>query len=226
VKEVPRLHIVTNDEVLARPGFVGSAIGLLEGGAGRVALHVRGHATTASTLFATTLAVLAASPAFALVIVNDRVDIALAAGAHGVQLGVRSPPVARVRAWLDGRDPKGGGAHRLIGFSAHDVEAAIRATDEGADYVIAGSIWASGTHAGAAPAGPALIEAISRRVRQAVIAIGGVRPDRVAEALRAGAHGVAVVGHVWNGDGPAFAANACRELLAALDEADSNMDRI
>jgi thiamine-phosphate diphosphorylase len=198
VKAVARLHIVTNDEVLARAGFLESAVGLLHTGNGRVALHVRGHATAASCLFATTHAIVAACPPSATVIVNDRVDVALSTGARGVQLGARSLPVASVRAWMDHHDSADAGSGRLLGFSAHDVEAAVRAKVDGADFVVAGSIWASATHPGASPAGPGLIAAIRARVTRPILAIGGVRPDRVAAAILAGAHGVAVLGHVWD----------------------------
>jgi thiazole tautomerase (transcriptional regulator TenI) len=228
VRDVPRLHIVTNDEVLARPDFMESAADLLQTSNDGIALHIRGHATAAAALFEMTRALVDVCPSAsrsARILVNDRVDVALSAGAHGVQLGARSLPVAGVRSWMDDLDAADSGERRLLGFSAHDVEAAARASEEGADFVVAGSIWESGTHPGALPAGPDLIQAIHDRVRRPILAIGGVRPERVAAAVLAGAHGVAALGYVWDRVGSRSAVQSSRELLAALDDVDPNMDR-
>ncbi|MDT8342467.1 MAG: thiamine phosphate synthase, partial [Longimicrobiales bacterium] len=90
---VPPLHLVTDDAVLARPGFRGAAEAALEAGGARVALHLRGPGTNGGPLYRLAVALVpAARAAGALLLVNDRVDVAACAGADGVQLGRRSLP--------------------------------------------------------------------------------------------------------------------------------------
>ncbi|MGH7476666.1 MAG: thiamine phosphate synthase, partial [Longimicrobiales bacterium] len=186
---IPRLHLVTDDGVLAEPDFVRRAREVLQVCGGDVALHLRGHATPARRLHALSEALRGARR-----IVNDRIDIVLASDAEGVQLGVRSLPIADARALL--------GAERLIGYSAHDPAEARTAAHAGADFVILGTVWPSASHPAALPSGPATLHDAVRagdiggRIVP-VLAIGGVTPVLVAEALAAGAHGVAVLAGVW-----------------------------
>jgi thiamine-phosphate pyrophosphorylase len=203
---VPRLHIITDDATLASPTFARTSPALVEAGGARVALHVRGHATTAAKLFeiAQSLAG-AAVGSGATLLVNDRVDVALCAAANGVHLGSRSVPVKDARSLLP---------HGLIGYSAHGVAEAEGAARDSADFVIAGAIWPTPTHPGAPGEGTQLLDEIARRVPVPVLAIGGVTPERVEPALRAGAHGVAVLSGVWSAADPVA---ALTEYLAALD---------
>src|SRR5690606_24262477 len=114
---LPRLHLITDDAVLASPGFLDGARWVLrEQGAG-VALHLRGHGTSAGILYELARALVAeARETGGWVLVNDRVDVALAVGAAGVQLGRRSIPVRAARDVL--------GAGARIGYSAHDPDEA------------------------------------------------------------------------------------------------------
>jgi thiamine-phosphate pyrophosphorylase len=135
--------------------------------------------------------------------VNDRIDVGLAAGADGVQLGRRGIPIARARVLVGAR---------LIGYSAHEVREAASAAAEGADFVVLGTIYETPAHPGGS-AGVALIEAAARATEVPLIAIGGVTPDRVAALLAAGAAGVAVRGGVWDA---ADAANAAALFVRML----------
>ncbi len=99
---IPRLHVVTDDQILARPGFRAAALQVLETGGTRVALHVRGPHTTGRAMYqAAAELILPARRAGAWLVVNDRVDVALALGIRRVHLGARSLPaqVARPTAW-------------------------------------------------------------------------------------------------------------------------------
>jgi thiamine-phosphate diphosphorylase len=137
-------------------------------------------------------------------VVNGRVDIALAVGAEAVQLGLGALPIAAVR------DLVGDSLH--IGSSVHDVRTADRRRREGADYLLAGSVYETTTHPGVEAAGVVLIERLAP-MRVPVIAIGGVTAERVGALREAGAAGVAVVSAVWNAADPvAAAARLCREL--------------
>src|SRR5687767_6217019 len=96
---VPRLHIVTNDEVLRQPDFAAKAVDLLLNLQRNIALHIRSREQSGAATFGIVRTLLEkAEFVGALLVVNDRVDVALSAGTRGVQLGARSLPVAIVRA--------------------------------------------------------------------------------------------------------------------------------
>jgi thiamine-phosphate diphosphorylase len=204
---LPRLHLVTDDAVLGRPDFLHLAHGLLADHGPSVALHLRGHRTAAGELYlrAEPLA-RAAADAGALLLVNDRVDVALAVGC-GAQLGRRSIPPARARKVL--------GPGAVIGYSAHGEAEAVEAVADGADFLLLGTIWPSLSHPNGAAAGTGLVRAVSTETASPVIAIGGVTPARAAEALEAGAHGVAVLTGVWDAPDPTGAAVEYLESMGA-----------
>lgn len=200
---VPRVHVVTDDEVLRRPGFTGTAAALLAAGEGELALHVRGHRTGGRELHRIAIALAGAGGPL---LVNDRVDVALAAGASGVQLGRRSIPIAEARGLL--------GPGRLIGASVHAAEEAVSAGEVGADFVVLGTVFPSTSHPARVPSGLEPLRRAALATEVPILAIGGVTPERTRDVLAAGAHGVAVLGAVWNADDPLAA--AARFLAWAL----------
>jgi thiamine-phosphate pyrophosphorylase len=204
---LPRLHLVTDDGVLRRPGFGVLAGGLLADLGPAMALHLRGHRTAGGDMYrlAEPLARQAAD-AGALLLVNDRVDVALAVGC-GAQVGRRSIPPARARKVL--------GPGAVIGYSAHGEAEALEAVADGADFLLLGTIWPSPSHPGGEAAGTGLVRAVAATTAAAVVAIGGVTPARVEEALEAGAHGVAVLSGVWDAPDPVAAAMAYLEATGA-----------
>jgi thiamine-phosphate pyrophosphorylase len=121
------------------------------------------------------------------VVVNDRLDIALAAGAHGVHLRADSMPAARVRAIAP--------AGFLVGRSVHALdEAAMAEAAGGVDYLLFGTVFATASKPGRAPAGPAALAALASAVRVPVLAVGGIAPDNLPEVAAAGASGFAAIG--------------------------------
>lgn len=121
------------------------------------------------------------------VIVNGRVDLALAVGAAGAHLPEADLPVAAARRLL--------GDARLLGRSVHSAEAAVEAEIQGADYVVFGPVFASASHRGQPPAGLAALREVARRVAIPVLAIGGIDAARAAACLEAGAAGFAAIGY-------------------------------
>ncbi len=120
------------------------------------------------------------------VIVNDRLDVALATEAGGVHLGQRSLPVDVVR-YLAGPD-------FFIGASVHTAEEAREAADGGVDYLTFGHVYPTKSHPGEEGLGTTrLIEIVKAVEPLPVIAIGGITPERVPEVLDAGAAGVAAM---------------------------------
>jgi thiazole tautomerase (transcriptional regulator TenI) len=194
--DVPVVHVVTDDDILGWPDFLVRAADVLAALGWHGALHVRGHRTPGRVLYdiSVSLAPLAAR-ARALLVINDRVDVALAAGAGGVQVGPRSLPVEDARRVAPGL---------CVGESVHDTKLTT------ADWVVAGHVFETPSHAGEQPRGVDFVRDVARRVTAPIIAIGGVRPGDVPALKSAGAHGVAVIRGVWHA---ADSAQAVRDYL-------------
>jgi len=120
------------------------------------------------------------------IVVNDRLDVALAADAHGVHLRGDSFAASRVRAAAPPRF--------LIGRSVHSVEDAVAATERGAlDYLIFGTVFGSSSKPGREPAGLAGLAAVAATTPLPVLGIGGITVERIAGVMAAGAAGVAAI---------------------------------
>jgi thiamine-phosphate pyrophosphorylase len=123
------------------------------------------------------------------IIVNDRLDVALAVGAAGVHLGESSLPVAAVSHWR-------GSAPRkfLIGASCHSLEGALAAEHDGADYIFFGPVFATPSKAAFGTAqGTEKLAEVSGKLGIPVLAIGGITAENARECLIAGAAGVAAI---------------------------------
>jgi thiamine-phosphate pyrophosphorylase len=145
-------------------------------------IQLRAPSLTARDLEANANELVGASPV--PVMISSRCDIALSAGAAGVNLPERDIPVVDARALI---------GQRLIGRSVHSVKAALRAEEEGADFVIFGPVWESDSHADSSPAGLEALAEVARALRIPVLAIGGVTHERIAECHAAGAAGYAAI---------------------------------
>jgi len=142
----------------------------------------------------------------AALIVNDRVDVALAVGADAVQRTSASLPVDDIRAIA--------GERLRIGASVHSLEEAVEAELKGADWVTFGPIYETPSKRPfGPPQGLERLATVSRGLRIPVVAIGGITPERVEEVLAAGARGVAVISGILAADS---AADATRRFLKAL----------
>jgi thiamine-phosphate pyrophosphorylase len=142
----------------------------------------------------------------AQLVVNDRVDVALAVGADAVQRTHTSLTVNDIRAIA--------GPRLRVGASVHSLDEALAAEAAGADWVVFGPVYdtASKRQYGA-PQGLERLTAVSRAVRIPVVAIGGITPARVGEVRGAGARGVGVISAILTADSPA---EATRSFLKAL----------
>ena len=144
----------------------------------------------------------------AALVINERIDVAMAAGARGVQLGEEAVPVNLARGML-GRD-------YIIGRSVHSAEGASLAQSQGADFLVAGTMYASSTHPGAEPTGTSLVRSITEVCSLPVLGIGGITAHNLGDVLAAGASGVAVITGILAAADPGKAAQDMRQ---ALDEA-------
>jgi thiamine-phosphate pyrophosphorylase len=145
--------------------------------------------------------------ASALFIVNDRADIALAAGADGVHLGVDDLPIEAARAL--------GGPDFLIGYSPASDSEAAQAAARGADYLGVGPVYGTKSKS---DAGEAIgLETLRRRVQSAgvpVIGIGGISNRNAAQVIGAGAVGIAVVSAILQSEQPRYAATELAEIVS------------
>ncbi|MDT0630777.1 thiamine phosphate synthase [Rubrivirga sp. S365] len=204
---VGRLHVLTDFHFQQRWSHAELARQAAAGGAETVQFrHKTG--TTRDRLAGLLPTVAACRAAGVPCLVDDHLDLALAAGAAGVHLGALDLPVADARAVLDGR---GGG---LIGATATTAEAARAAEAAGASYVGFGPVFPTGSKAN--PASVKGLDGLARAaaaVRIPVIAIAGVTPERVGPCLDAGAWGVAVMTAVTTAPDVEAAAARFREAV-------------
>ncbi len=147
-----------------------------------------------------------ARPAGMTVIVNDRADVALAAGADGAHLGSSDLSIADVRRLV--------GRELILGASTHDLDEARGAVEAGADYCGVGCMFDSGTKPDAPPGGPAYLAAfVERFPAMPHLAIGGITPDNVQLLVEAGARGVAVSSAICSAERPQRVVQALRQAI-------------
>jgi thiamine-phosphate pyrophosphorylase len=185
------------------------AAAFLDGGAKIIQLRAKRLASAPFLAHADDL-VRAAAPFGAAVVVNDRVDLALLAGAAGAHVGQEDLPPAAARRLL--------GPHATIGYSTHTVAQIEAAAEEPVTYIAIGPVFGTGTKTtGYDAVGLALVAEAARRSHgRAVVAIGGITLERAPEVIAAGASSVAVITDLLTGGDPTARVAA---FLRALDRA-------
>jgi thiamine-phosphate pyrophosphorylase len=184
MKPLPRLY------TFADASF-GDPVRLAEAlfNAGARIIQVRNKKGSARELLEQVERILSFAPHGAEIIVNDRVDVALIAGAGGVHLGQDDVPPVEARRIL--------GLDRMIGFSTHNLEQAMQAERLPVDYVAVGPIFLTATKEKPDPVvGLENLSAICQAIRKPVIAIGGIKLENAEDVLKAGATSVAVISDV------------------------------
>jgi thiamine-phosphate pyrophosphorylase len=200
---IPRVYAITDSS--ATLSHVEQVEQFARGGARWV--QVRDKGVGARELFDIVVAALAvARPLGVKVIVNDRVDVALASGADGVHVGQEDVPAAAAREIL--------GPERIVGLSTHSTEQARAAAALAVDYVAIGPVFATSTKENPDPVvGLEGVAAARAVVRLPLVAIGGITLERAASVLAAGADSVAVVSDLRS---VGSIESRVREYLAAL----------
>jgi thiamine biosynthesis protein ThiS len=204
IAALPRLHAVTDDRVVGE-GRLAERSGRLAAAAGpELAVQLRTRVLEGAALLRLAHEVRSAiEPYGSWLVVNDRADVARAAAARAVVSGRAGLGTADVRRVAPGL---------AVGRSVHGADEVRAAAVEDADFLVAGSVYATASHPGAAPVGLGVVRDAAATGRP-VIAIGGLTPARAAEALAAGATGVAAIRALWDAGDPGAAA---RSFLAAL----------
>ena len=182
-RQLPRLHAISNDEVLALPDFQARARQISVKPS--TAVHIRSGSLGGRRLSQIATSLRRATENGS-VFVNDRADVARIVGASGLHLPSAGLSLQEARAIV--------GSDCWIGRSAHSADEAARAAGEGADYVFLGPIWTTTSHPETPPLGP---RALSADTSVPVIAIGGITPEKVPLCMDNGAYGVAVISALW-----------------------------
>ena len=203
-----RLYVVTDRHQTAGRALEEVVTAAAQGGAG--AIQLREKDLSARDLYALGARLQAAlSPYSVPLLINDRLDVALALDAAGVHLAGHSLPTAAARRAL--------GSHKLLGVSTHSVEEARQAADEGADFVVFGPVFETPSKlAYGPPQGLQHLAAVVRQVRIPVVAIGGIDVTNLPQVLHTGAYGVAMIRAVLAAPDPY---RATQQLRAALPSA-------
>ena len=208
MSDVPVIHAVTDSAAVCRPDFLHTAERNMRALGSRGAVHLRGHMLPAKLLhgLAEKLADLQADTGCWLV-VNDRVDIAAAVGARGVQLTSRSMTV---------RDARAVAPRQRVGTSIHTLQEALDSERDGADWCVAGNIFPTPSHPDRDGAKESFVRDLVGAVSIPVIAIGGVEAEDIPALLDAGAWGVATIrGSGWDGRTESIAPEAHATVLDA-----------
>ncbi len=203
---LPRLHLIVDPALCQEHAIAPADLAERAVAGGRaVAVHLRGPGMTAAALWRLAIDLRAIIAPPALLIVNDRADVAVAAKADGVQLGDHGLPVAAARRVV--------GPRLLLGRSVHGVAEARAAEREGVDYALLGTIYPTASHPGVAGVGVALVRAVRAAVQLPLIAIGGIDQTTLDEVLDAGAAGVAIIRAVGAATDPSRAIAALYALM-------------
>lgn len=201
-----RLQLVTDRVLCGERGILAVVEAAVHGGVSCVQLREKTLDTRAFVDCARALKTLLAPLGIPL-IVNDRVDVALACGADGVHVGQRDMTPEDVRRLLP---------HALIGLSVESIEQLAAAERAPVDYYGVSPVFATATKQDAAPAlGLAGLRALRARTRRPLVAIGGIEAGNAAAVIEAGADGIAVVSAVCAAADPEAAARELRVQIRA-----------
>jgi thiamine-phosphate pyrophosphorylase len=196
------VYVVTSSGAVAGRDHRAVALAAIEGGATALQLRAKELADVELLPLAEELAA-RCRDAGVLFVVNDRVEVALAAGAAGVHVG-QADDLERVRDRI--------GSHVVLGISVADAEQAATAEGAGADY-LGVTVWSTPTKPDALPRGLDGLREVAGATSLPVVGIGGITPSNAAEVLGAGAAGVAVVSAVGAADDPIAATRVLAEVV-------------
>jgi thiamine-phosphate pyrophosphorylase len=205
-----RLYVVTDRHEAVGRDLEEIVVAAAQGGAG--AMQLREKDLSARDLYTLGARLQAALAPYGVpLLINDRLDVALALDAAGVHLAGHSLPTAVARRVL--------GAGKLLGVSTHSVEEARCAAEDGADFIVFGPVFTTPSKvAYGPPQGLQHLSTVVRAVRIPVIAIGGIDHMNLPQVMQAGAYGVAMIRAVLAAPDPYRATQQLRAALAAASQ--------
>ncbi len=201
------LYVVTDEEISRGLSHAEIARRAVAGGAD--AIQLRDKRVSGRALFDAACEIRTITRAAgALFIVNDRLDVALAAAADGVHLGQEDLPLRCARAIVP--------PDFIVGVSVGSVEEAVRAEEEGAGYVALSPVFPTGSKTDAGPGrGLSTLRAIRSAISLPLVAIGGIGPRNAEDVIDAGADGIAVISAVVGQDDVERAARELKTLIVS-----------
>ncbi len=181
-----RLYIILDKSLIGRKSEVEVASRVIEGGATAIQLRDKFSDDQQLIKVGRKLRKITRKNKVSLII-NDRIDIALAVDADGVHLGQEDLPLKFARRLI---------GKRIIGISTHSLAQAKRAEKEGADYISVGPIFRTSTKPELVPVGTAIISRIKKEVNLPLVAIGGIKPDNIKKVIAKDPEGIAIASAV------------------------------
>ncbi len=181
-----RLYIILDKSLIGRKSEVDIASRVIEGGATIIQLRDKLSNDQQLIKVGTKLRKITRKNKVSLII-NDRVDIALAVDADGVHLGQEDLPLKFARRLI---------GKMIIGVSTHSLAQAKRAEKEGADYIAIGPIFRTSSKPERMPVGTAIISRIKKEVKVPLVAIGGIKPDNIKKVIARNPEGIAIASAV------------------------------
>jgi thiamine-phosphate pyrophosphorylase len=195
-----RLYVITDRRLKPEVESVKEA---LEGGATSIQLRIKNAPTREMIEIGKEIRKLT-EEYDALYFVDDRVDVALATNADGVQLGLEDMPISLARDIAP---------NLVIGASVYSLEEALHAEKEGADYLGAGSVFPTSTKKDVRVIGIEGLRRIVESVKIPVVAIGGINHENVKEVLKTGVDGVAVISAIMGAENVKKATEEMRKII-------------
>ncbi len=205
VERICGLYVVLDRQFLTGRDELDVAVQVIEGGARAIQLRDKQSKRGELLLVAQKLKELC-SQAEVLFIVNDYLDLALAADADGLHIGQEDLPLSVVRRELPN--------DKMVGCSVTTVSQATRAQNEGADYIAVGSMFPTATKKEAVVVGLEMLRALKRVVSVPLVAIGGINQSNIGEVMASGADAAAVISAAL---GAKDVKRAVRKLVAQMD---------
>jgi thiamine-phosphate pyrophosphorylase len=205
MKKIGKLHVLTDTVFQSRFSHLELARMAIRGGADTIQYRQKSGSTREMIRIAAQMKQVCSDQGVPL-IVNDRVDVAIAAGADGVHLGQDDFPIPLAREFL--------GQEMIIGASASNMQEVEKCLLDGADYVGLGPIYptTSKDDAGSVKGIDSLIQVV-KAVPVPIIAIGGIGLDNVSEIVQTGVYGIAVISSVCCQEDPEQATKALYQML-------------
>ena len=205
MKQIGKLHLLTDTVLQSRFSHMEITRLGIAGGADTIQYRQKSGSTREMIEIARNMKRLC-SEAGVTFIVNDRLDVAIAAEADGAHLGQDDFPIPMARELL--------GEGRIIGGSAATLDEARKCLSEGADYVGFGPVYPTSSKDDAGPvSGIDILKQVVEIIPLPIIAIGGVGPENIPDVMRAGARGIAVISAVCCQDDPEEATRALYQAL-------------
>lgn len=201
------LYLVTDTNICPREKLVSVTESAIKGGVTLVQLREKDISTREFFAEASELKKLCMYYNVPLLI-NDRIDIALAVDADGIHIGQSDMPLKVSRKIL--------GPNKIIGLSAGNVNQAVEAVSDGADYLGVGAVFPTSTKRDASNVGIEMLKQVRKSVDIPIVGIGGINPDNISQLYGSGIEGVAVVSCIMGSDDPYAVSKQLSQMVKEL----------